>query len=67
MREEFEGDVPLVEELAEQDLHDAAQNGGTIGPDQMAPFIMRVSAHYGGKGGFGLFCTLTKECQPNCN
>ncbi|MFD8377694.1 plantaricin C family lantibiotic [Streptomyces sp. NPDC059679] len=67
MHQEFEGDISLVEELAEQDLHDAAQHGGTITPGQLIPIYLRVSAHYGGNGGFGLFCTLSKECQPNCN
>ncbi|ADI10110.1 hypothetical protein SBI_06990 [Streptomyces bingchenggensis BCW-1] len=67
MHQEFEGDISLVEELAEQDLHDAAQHGGTISPIDTVKIIFRVSSHFGGNGGFGLFCTLSKECQPNCN
>ncbi|MFK4266655.1 plantaricin C family lantibiotic [Streptomyces milbemycinicus] len=66
MREDFEGDVPLMEELAEQDLHDVAQNGGTISPIQMATFIHRVSMGLGA-GGYGRVCTLSKECMPGCS
>ncbi|MEU1787921.1 plantaricin C family lantibiotic [Streptomyces sparsogenes] len=60
MNSEFEGDLSLVEELAEQDFHDVAQHGGTI------ELAHRISQYFGG-GGYGIFCTLTKECQPNCN
>jgi hypothetical protein len=67
MNSEFEGDLSLMEELAEQDFHEVAQHGGTLGPIEMATIIHRVSAHFGGNGGYGMFCTMTKECQPNCN
>lgn len=59
MNSEFEGDLPLMEELAEQDFHDVT-NGGTL------TVAHRISQYFGG-GGYGFFCTLTKECQPNCN
>lgn len=60
MNPEFEGDIPLAEELAEQDFHDVAQHGGTMLPDPL-------TSMYLGGGRYGWFCTLTKECQPNCN
>ncbi|MDX3229893.1 plantaricin C family lantibiotic [Streptomyces sp. ME19-01-6] len=59
MQPEFEGDISLVEELAEQDFHDTTQNGGTLADV--------FTSRYLGGGAYGWFCTLTKECQPNCN
>lgn len=53
----FEGDVPLIEELNDQD---ANHFGGVI-------FVTTNrcpnSNDYGNKG---QYCTLTRECQNNC-
>ncbi|MGO4419875.1 plantaricin C family lantibiotic [Streptomyces sp. MCAF7] len=58
MNPEFEGDISLMEELAEQDFHDVAHHGGTSVMDPITSWFL---------GNNGIFCTLTKECQPNCN
>ncbi|MFG2226067.1 plantaricin C family lantibiotic [Streptomyces sp. NPDC050161] len=53
----FEGDVSLIEEIAEQDFDGVAYGACTTN-------TFSLSDHVGNNGGW---CTLTKECQPNCN
>ena len=62
-------DITLVEEVAEQDL--AQVNGGTLGTpfDFVAINAATAGYRYGsyvlGNGGCAV-CTLTIECQQNC-
>ena len=54
----YQGDVPLIEEINEQDMDEAY--GGT----SITVTTIWASPPLGNKG---YVCTLTKECQPNCN
>ncbi len=53
----FEGDVSLVEEIAEQDFDGVAYGACTTNTFSLSDAL----------GNHGGWCTLTKECQPNCN
>lgn len=67
--QEMKKDITLVEEVVEQDL--AQVNGGTlVSPLHVVAFSTAAAGyHYGsyvlGNGG-GAVCTLTIECQQNC-
>jgi hypothetical protein len=55
----YQGDIPLIEEINEQDM-DEMYGGGvtaTLTTIKASPVL----------GNHGYVCTLTKECQPNCN
>jgi hypothetical protein len=60
-------DITLLEEISEQDLHQA--NGGTITTFPMDPIGVGVAAGYTvyswAKGNEGIVCTATKECSCN--
>ena len=67
--QDMKKDITLVEEVAEQDL--AQVNGGTLAsPFSVVAFNAAAAGYrYGsyvlGNGG-GAVCTLTIECQQNC-
>ncbi|MFC2575943.1 plantaricin C family lantibiotic [Rothia dentocariosa] len=60
-------DITLLEEISEQDLHQA--NGGSLFASPADPAGVILSAGYTAyswlKGNEGIACTATKEC--NCN
>lgn len=53
----YEGDVSLLDEIAEQDFDSVAYGACSTN-------TFSLSDRLGNKGGY---CTLTIECQPNCN
>ncbi|GCD97072.1 plantaricin C family lantibiotic [Embleya hyalina] len=59
----YEGDISLLEEIADQDLqHDAAYYAGTG-----SITITTITIFSNDLGNHGNWCTLTKECQRSCN
>jgi hypothetical protein len=53
----YQGDLSLLEEIEEQDFDGVAYGACTTN-------TFSLSDSLGNSGGW---CTLTKECQPNCN
>ncbi|MFC4493361.1 plantaricin C family lantibiotic [Streptomyces ovatisporus] len=53
----YKGDVSLVEEIAEQDFDGVAYGACTTNTFSLSDAL----------GNTGGWCTLTVECQPNCN
>jgi hypothetical protein len=58
----YQGDVPLVEEINEQDVDEMF--GGTLWEFSVLTATPFISQPLGNKGHV---CTLTKECQASCN
>lgn len=53
----YKGDLSLLEEIQEQDFDGVAYGACTTNTFSLSDWL-------GNKGGW---CTLTKECQPNCS
>ncbi|MEU9857301.1 plantaricin C family lantibiotic [Streptomyces sp. NPDC047974] len=53
----YDGDISLIEEISEQDFDGVAYGACSTNTFSLSDFL-------GNQGGW---CTLTKECQPNCN
>jgi len=53
----YKGDIALLEEIQEQDFVGVAYGACSTN-------TFSLSDALGNNGGW---CTLTKECQPNCN
>ncbi|NLU71376.1 plantaricin C family lantibiotic [Streptomyces sp. HNM0575] len=53
----YKGDVSLVEEIAEQDFEGVAYGACTTNTFSLSDALTNT----------GGWCTLTVECQPNCN
>ncbi|MEF9886290.1 MULTISPECIES: plantaricin C family lantibiotic [unclassified Streptomyces] len=53
----YDGDISLIEEIAEQDFDGVAYGACSTNTFSLSDFL----------GNHGGWCTLTKECQPNCN
>ncbi|WP_309238006.1 plantaricin C family lantibiotic [Streptomyces albidus (ex Kaewkla and Franco 2022)] len=53
----YKGDVSLVEEIAEQDFDGVAYGACTTNTFSLSDALTNT----------GGWCTLTVECQPNCN
>ncbi|KUL26660.1 plantaricin C family lantibiotic [Streptomyces regalis] len=57
MESVYQGDIALIDEIAEQDFDGVAYGACTTN-------TFSLSDSLGNNGGW---CTFTKECQPNCN
>ncbi|MFJ8539157.1 plantaricin C family lantibiotic [Streptomyces sp. NPDC093591] len=57
MESVYQGDIALIDEIAEQDFDGVAYGACTTN-------TFSLSDALGNQGGW---CTFTKECQPNCN
>lgn len=53
----YKGDVSLIEEIEEQDFDGVAYGACSTNTFSLSNVL----------GNHGGWCTLTKECQPNCN